>query len=262
MIESLASTCLGHICSDSNGSIYCNNSTTKASILRFGISCVSAPCSDGSASTITGIVRQTASYMRFDRDYSVSSMAFTALNICDSMVTFRAPPLVIVKRDKNIDAFSDGMNVLFSKATIEEGIYNSREIMLQRKRETKQKSNENLTKIIGNPVQNAIESLKLDKGEKKEKILTTEESNQENDDAEKLEVETSKPQEFKSSEERSTKKDTTPLPEYKANEASLIDQMNETKTSENTMIDDEGDDSDEDDFPMIVDCDPDDEDMI
>ena len=255
MIESVTSTCLEHIRAESNGSIYCNNATTKAAILDLGINCISTPWSDGSASSITGMVRQTATYLRFDRDRSVSSTSYTALAICNCLATPRAPPLVIVTRDKNVEALNTGMSSSFSKAIIEEGISNMKENIIEKKIKSKKKA-----------ISDSI------RAKEKSTIRAQINSTKETAEVKIVQSETKTFQESNADVELNTslKIQQQHFPEKKdeAESKVIVDHVEKEKPpspKEEPLVADPSDDEDDDlsdaDFPMIVDCDPDDEDM-
>jgi hypothetical protein len=268
MVESMAVTCLGHICSEGNGSISCSAATTKTSILQLGINCISTPWADGSASSIVGVLRQTASYLRFDRNSTVSSTAYTALSICNCLATPRATPLVIVTRDKNVEAFDDGMSFSFSKEVIEEGINNVREnfVLNKEKSINKEEEEENSKRGKETPAINSKTSETIEKPTKEEnknenKVERLKEKNTEG----KPSIQ-AKPEHPILRKEEDDEKESDIIVEHKRNEnPSPLKEEQPTFTSSFPVADNKDDDSDDDsddaDFPMIVDCDPDDEDM-
>lgn len=279
MIESVAVTCLEQVCLEGHGLNYCSNPTTKLSILSLGINCVSTPCQDGSASTIIGIMKQTSSFLRADRDFAVSSMAYTAVNLCNSLLTSHVPPLVIIKRDKNIEGFSDGMVSTFSKEGIEESIINVREIVARQKKESEIKRNKG--KLENVPLKQHPSKINVDSKIEvvRMKVVTEPETQSiiQSDDVISSHqgsdvkcVDAAKP-ELKSDQEAEADNEDT-LPETKVDRSDIEEYDDKGGPKEvlvnpakrPSMLDDddgeEASDLDED-FPIIVDCDPDEEDM-
>mmetsp|Transcript_4967 Transcript_4967/g.6419 ORF Transcript_4967/g.6419 Transcript_4967/m.6419 type:complete len:947 (+) Transcript_4967:38-2878(+) len=125
MVESLTLQCLENIRYQRIASFFCNYKGSTISILKLGMNCASTPWPDGGASTIIDLLRSTAFELRFDRDMNVSSTAYTALNMCNSLLAPRSPPLVIVTRDKTMSAFNnENMNTIFTTTALETGINN------------------------------------------------------------------------------------------------------------------------------------------
>jgi len=100
MVESICLTCLNHLNSyrSNNGTILFSYTDVKTSLLRLGLSCVSMPWSDGGASTLGGMLQKISSVLKFDRDETVAALASSAWCICNSNLTSRAPPLFLVTR--------------------------------------------------------------------------------------------------------------------------------------------------------------------
>ncbi len=270
MVESIAVTCLENISAEGHGSTYCNHTTVKTSILRLGVSCISTPWSDGSASSIVSRMRRTASYLRFDRNFAVSSAAYTALTICNSLATPRAPPLVIVTRDKKIAAFGDGMSSSFSKAALEEGIDNVRDSILQNKDEPKQGDEIKIKKDANPSVVRTPAGIETT--EKLPKVADKRNQEDEND-ASSTAAQRSESENvavIPASHEESDSKEIHEEEELKQVQESEISQDDsthwsneelQTVNSKITSTNEGEEESDDEDFPMIVDCDPDDEDI-
>lgn len=292
MIESVAETCLEHAASDGFGSVYFSQPSTKLSCLKLGISCVTAPWEDGSASTLLGMMKQTAASLRFDRNFAVSSLAYTAVNICNALVTARAPPLVIVKRDKNVEAFNDTMNVSFSKEAIEQSIVTARKTLLEQKHEYQEKIK---TKAINNNVGKVDQQPKPvnDAGVNMNTKDCDEPTDERNEAIQTIPAPSpvQNPDKSIESHETMTQADLDEKVQRKSADTSREDGNINPTTEENNIVeenheevqdfvtldkkeeliddkydvhvdDNEKDEDDEDDeFPMIVDCDPDDEDM-
>ena len=116
LIDSTAVTCLSMI-RRVNPVL---TSETKASFLSLGIVCVSTPWPDGAGSSdcVTSLLRQAALSLKFDRDLTVSRCAYTALAVCNNIVTQRSPPLVIVKRNENLAYNNKSSNSFYSGAEL------------------------------------------------------------------------------------------------------------------------------------------------
>ncbi|VEU39024.1 unnamed protein product [Pseudo-nitzschia multistriata] len=70
----------------------------KISILRLANSCVTTPWQDGASSSLVDLLTSTARTLKDDVDIEVSTIANTALRICDSLSIPRAPALIYVNR--------------------------------------------------------------------------------------------------------------------------------------------------------------------
>jgi hypothetical protein len=263
MLESFALTCLQHI--STSGSVYCNNPSSKAVILQFGVNCVSTPCQDGSASSIISILRQTASALKFDINREVSSLAYSACNICNSITTLRAPPLVIVKRDRNLETLqSERMGFSLSQKSITAGIENERENIIRNKREVEnerenkrnKREKEKSTNIPSQPgndrskifkpalVQSEFSSKQTQVSDSKKSVIIP------NNGVKVLEPLLTRDKEMSSS----TKVNTP----FSNSKKSSTEQKN-TNDPKPEMRKDDSSETDQE-FPDIVDCDPDDDD--
>ncbi len=261
---------------------------------------------------MVGTVKKTSIFLKCDRNTLVSSTAYTALSICNCLAIQRSPPLVIISRDKNVDAFQEaGMTTDFSKSLIEEGIKSVKERITTMKQNqikeaqskaTKEKAQSNEVEDQSKEVQGDVTTVQSGKSkmangnDAKAKITDMEQneslsqgtpttasfpgkfqqsrvdkkgnkhhngrqmepkmdSNEQKDQG--LEVDTGRDdgerkeerdENFHKELKKPKLKDTSPA-------------VNPSKIAAMNQDDDEDDESIGDDFPMIVDCDPDDEDV-
>ena len=304
MIESVSTTCMEQLCSDSYGSIFCNYPSSKISVLNLGINCITSPWSDGSASSMVSTVKKYASFLKFDRNISVSSIAYTALTVCNCVATQRSPPLVIVSRDKNINAFLEpDLTTNFTKSLIEEGINSAKEKIIRNKqkqvndRQSKDSENRIKAKETGGKsddsqkkscVKISDSKSMLDRADKEQNLSLNinHDSNAETalNNAARDKAADSHHVEYKGYVKESSvngviESKTTTATKFnghvddEADQKHVKNEVGPSRSSTSDVIEsnaattkysshvDNDDDSISDDFPMIVDCDPDDEDM-
>ena len=105
-IESVAATCLtalsGQATSITNGPVL-SYSSTKRSLLKFASTSICAPWSDGAGSSLIGLLKRTADSLKQDNDCDVAASAYSAICLCDAIITPRAPPMAVISRSSGID---------------------------------------------------------------------------------------------------------------------------------------------------------------
>lgn len=86
-------------------------------MLQLGTNCVNVPWGDGGRTSITTVVRAVSNMLRNDANVSVASVALSTLAALDAFMTPRAPPILIPTRDGGSDsggltasALMQGMN--------------------------------------------------------------------------------------------------------------------------------------------------------
>ena len=86
----------------------------KLALLTLGRNCISVPYYDGASSPLVCIVRDVSLMLKLDRNCNVSAVAFSTLSVCNTLMVPRSPPLVIVKRNNTVGTVSHN-----DKATVE-----------------------------------------------------------------------------------------------------------------------------------------------
>lgn len=122
LIDSIISTCLSKL-TESNGK-FCNFSLVKASILNLGACAIATPWPDGASSGLVCELQKIAFSLKFDCDGRVSTAAYNAISICNMALTPRAPPLIIVSRTTSTDDATKGVSQsrFFSREALETGM--------------------------------------------------------------------------------------------------------------------------------------------
>ena len=99
-IDSILHLCLTKLYSSGSSSIFAY-AETKRSILQFATNCVTVPWGDGGRSTINELVRKVSLLLKNDTDVTVASVAFSTLCVVDAFMTPRAPALLIGSRNQD-----------------------------------------------------------------------------------------------------------------------------------------------------------------
>lgn len=278
MVESICLTCLNYLNGyRSNGLILFSYTDIKTSVLRLGLSCVCIPWSDGGASTLGGMLQQISSVLKFDRDETVAALASSAWCICNSKLTPRAPPLFLVTR---VVGQGTARN---DTAMIQSQIRSSSTVLSQS------------SLIVG--MRSAVEKGKVKKAEIEKAIADSKNlASSEVQDIQKVEVSTNvilgrdgvgggallqignqkaatveklqiRKQNDSMISENKPKSMTAPMIDSKQNLEPLDSHSNAISSKDHhaplsVLPDNDADEESDDEFPPIVDCDPDDEDMM
>ena len=96
-IDSILYSCLTTLYCSGVGSIFAYTET-KRSILQLATNCVAVPWGDGGRGTIQSIVRKVSLLLKNDADLAVASMALSTLSVVDAFTTPRAPAILIASR--------------------------------------------------------------------------------------------------------------------------------------------------------------------
>jgi hypothetical protein len=96
-IDSITHTCLTALYLRGSSSILAY-SNVKRALLQLGMNCVCVPWGDGGRSTLSDVLRTVSTMLRRDPDVTVASAALSALCVFDSFMTPRAPPILIPTR--------------------------------------------------------------------------------------------------------------------------------------------------------------------
>jgi len=281
LIESIASSCLSQI--SVSGKAVSNIATfaeVKSSFLRLGISCINNPWPDGGASTLVRTVRQIAFALKFDRDASVSSTAYLALSSCNMVQTSRSPPLVIVTRFKEGDMKVNSINTdqFFSMEGLKEGMSIVKEDILKSKIIEKTKDENKKRVREEKEAKNSYKKSKKTKEvDDKPKIETTDQVTKEKqtvDSSQKLHTLQGEKEDGSkadaTSEHDQLSKDPQDKLSSRADEVDVemteendgvIESPSKDLNGNNSKAEGSGDDDDEFNFPPIIDCGPDDEDI-
>mmetsp|Transcript_17615 Transcript_17615/g.35183 ORF Transcript_17615/g.35183 Transcript_17615/m.35183 type:complete len:966 (+) Transcript_17615:97-2994(+) len=118
-IDSILHSCLTTLYCSGGSSIFAY-AEAKRSILQLATNCVTVPWGDGGRSTINEIVRKVSLLLKNDADVTVASMALSTLCVVDAFMTPRAPAILIASRnqDNNGDlTASDMMRSINEKET-------------------------------------------------------------------------------------------------------------------------------------------------
>ena len=235
----------------------------KISILKLGASCMSTPWPDGAASGLTQSLLQYAMPMRYDRDTTVSSMAFTTVGVCNLTLTPRAPPLIIISRAKESDDSMTRHKKFFSMSSMEEGMQSAQEDILRSKIASKEKM-----ELKKKQKQEADERKKR---EKEERIKTKEEDksslNQFEEKATNVDSDDASPDQVDKEIHITEVEKVLHESDQDMGGVSSGSDDNDDKedAASEKMADDESEDDDnddDDDFPPIIDCGPDEEDDL
>ena len=107
-LDSITHTCLSTLYSRGCSSIFAY-SHVKRAMLQLGTNCACVPWGDGGRSTISDVVRTVSTMLRRDPDVSVASAALSTLCVFDAFTTPRAPPILIPTRGGCVgETASDG----------------------------------------------------------------------------------------------------------------------------------------------------------
>lgn len=234
----------------------------KLSILKLGASCMSTPWPDGASSGLTQSLLQYAMPMRYDRDTTVSSMAFTTVGVCNLSLSPRAPPLTIISRAKESDDSMTRHKKFFSMSSMEEGMQSAQEDILRSKIASKEKK-----ELKKKQKEEADERKKILEEEERMKTKEQDKSslnqfeekpvNVDSDDASPDQVD----KEIHSTEEEKVIREI----DHNMGEASSgSDDSGDKEEAASEKMGDDGseDDDDDDDFPPIIDCGPDEDDDL
>lgn len=96
-IDSILYFCLAKLYSNGGSSIFAY-SDAKRSILQLAMNCVTVPWSDGGRSSTNEIVRKVSLMLKNDPDVEVASIALSTLCVVDAFMTPRAPAILIATR--------------------------------------------------------------------------------------------------------------------------------------------------------------------
>lgn len=96
-IDSILNSCLTKLYCIGASSIFAY-AEAKRSILHLSTVCVTVPWGDGGRSSLNEIVRKVSLMLKHDPDITVASMALSTLCVVDSFMTPRAPAILIATR--------------------------------------------------------------------------------------------------------------------------------------------------------------------
>ena len=235
-------------------SIVHNNPTTafgevKTSMIQLGIAVTCTPWQDGAASTIATELISAAQSCAHDSDELVVTAATAALNVCTALHCSRVPPLQIITRSNDFLGENTSSSTVITAGTIEDKLRSTRNELNRLNAISHEKTTASLAKksktivpVTSNQVPLEIASngattknskaivqplLMVDDGV----MLLAEDS------AEKVVV-------------------TSLL----SDDIQESDTVNASKTESSSLLPDPATNADDEDFPMIVDCGPDEDD--
>jgi hypothetical protein len=99
-IDSILHSCLSTLYCSGGSSIFAY-AEAKRSILQLATNCVTVPWGDGGRSTTNEIVRKVSQLLKNDADVTVASMALSTLCVVDAFMTPRAPAILIASRSQD-----------------------------------------------------------------------------------------------------------------------------------------------------------------
>ena len=99
-IDSILNSCLTKLYCNGSSSIFAY-AEAKRSILHLSTVCVTVPWGDGGRSSTNEIVRKVSLMLKHDPDITVASMALSTLCVVDSFMTPRAPAILIATRTQD-----------------------------------------------------------------------------------------------------------------------------------------------------------------
>ena len=294
-LDSIIHTCLATLYSSRGGSVaifaYPN---VKRSMLQLGMNCACVPWGDGGRSTIANVVCTLSSMLRNDPDTSVASTALSTLCAIDAFMTPRAPPLLIPTRSSMIESSSSAANSGTSASAMLQGMNDSKLEMMasneakeeRRAKKSQKKSNKKAKKDEKAPPEPNLKEQQTTNGDskvvrekevKKSPVLTSIQNGKSTprvdsspDEVGALETDTrtmdtlyepnnSKDDKITMIAEPVSKK--VEVEELQSDNSVAVDTA---KSEEDMEMKEDDDNSDEsmDDFPEIVDEEPDEEDRI
>lgn len=113
-IDSITHTCLSTLYLRGGSSIFAY-SNVKRALLQLGMNCACVPWGDGGRSTVSDVLRTVSIMLRRDPDVTVASAALSTLCVFDSFMTPRAPPILIPTRGGMLnETVNDGSGVTAS----------------------------------------------------------------------------------------------------------------------------------------------------
>eukprot|EP00986_Skeletonema_menzelii_P003875 scaffold1256_cov150-Skeletonema_menzelii.AAC.29 len=258
-IDSILHSCLTTLYCSGSSSIFAY-AEAKRSILQLATNCVTVPWGDGGRSTINDIVRKVSLLLKNDTDVTVASMALSTLCIVDAFMTPRAPALLIASRNQDESKSNLTASVMMHSINEKEAEMKS----LSRSKESKEKkSSKKDQKVSATDDSSAVK--------KKSKTAETTKTMQNESELPRNAIENMAAVETDNKQIHSETTETGVTNNDVATDAMEVDENTEDrvefegKSQEGQKDDSEvGDDDDFslDDFPEIVDEDPDEGDRI
>jgi hypothetical protein len=273
-IDSLLITYLSVIVTgsvESVASLY--TSDEKSAILNLGVQTICVPYQDGGGTLLLNEIRRVAMVLKSDRDSNVSSSAYFALSICSAILTPRGPPLIIATRsmigndsNERISSFSKE-DLLSRMNEVKKGVKEHAESKVTTVKKDGDKDSDTLEK--------GKVALESDSNLMSEEHLSNVPNNSGNVDEEKTDIIKELNVEPKSSVSRNNffeeKQNSKEMVENE-NEFDSTSVVNDHRTyscndprqddSSKMHVDEENEDIDSEiDFPPIIDCGPDDDDI-
>ena len=273
LIDSLAMMCFDSILKNNQLYPILSFDSIKLALLKLGINCISVPYYDGASSPLMCIVRDMSVMLKLDRNCHVSSAAFATLSVCNALMVPRSPPLVIVKRNDSLGTVNnnDTANVEMKK-----DLSTSDDFMKKLKatiKDTESSNNkrrsdaEDHSSIVpATKKTKTIKELKETNVNNETTAARSQSKEADNIDESKQSNNTKSDGEATSvTEESKTKNDEVThmnegayITEKEDDEVVKLTNDNTTVLSKEASLDSNSDDDSMDDFPDIVDCDPDD----
>ena len=234
LLDSVAVICLSSICTGRSGTI--SFAEVKASFLRFATSCVATPWQDGAASSIAKDLLEAARLCDKDAEYTVMQASSSAIRLCNALACPRAPALIVVTRSEK--AVEQPAAEMLNQIAVAQSDLDNHHDARKTEAETAATRSTKPSRDLAQPSDDRNKRLKISEVEKPS--IHTDGAAQRSEDVPAAAPPTQQPKWRKASFEI----------EPKDAEQTLVEAQEQK----------EADDSD-DDFPMIVDGEPDDVDM-
>jgi len=276
-IESLAHTSLFDMKASLDNNAFINKkhiiltyANVRIAILKLGKSCICTQWKDGGTSTLVPPLLDVASNLKLRvTDVSVLSFAAEVVRVCDTILTPRAPPLSIIKRnsssggtnrqesnDKYENSVENEKSKFYSSSTLLNEIRNHNNELKLARQHVDKKPKDIKTESIGDEEPKILDKI-LQVNEDKTKMTNCEierihhvDSNTDMDKTHTLSSTDCLPSEPNINARKKLNE---------INQNNMVNNLElKQKNNENENRKETDDDMSDDDFPCIVDCDPDD----
>ena len=266
-IDSILHSCLTTLYGSGSNSIFAY-AEAKRSILQLATNCVTVPWGDGGRSTVNEIVRKVSLLLKNDTDVTVASMALSTLCIVDAFMTPRAPALLIPSRNQD-----DGSSGLTASAMMRSMHEKEAEMKsLSRSKESKEKKTPKKDKKVSAKVSSKPKKTSVDESLPVSKKSKTAEPTKIMQKESELPNAIEKVAAVNTDDKRTQSEATKTVTKDVAADAMEVDENTEDRVElevksqeeqkDDSEVEDEVDDFSLDDFPEIVDEEPDEEDRI
>ena len=223
----------------------------KCSILQLGMAVLCTPWQDGAASTIATELMSAAQSCVQDSNDTVVSTAVASLNVCSSLHCSRLPPLHIITRPNNFLSDNTSASTAVSAENIEDKLRSTRDEMNRAKAISEDKAKANASKKSkSDPTTNQMHLKKDSTGTATKNYIAVVQSIPKIEDTKVSRIDNSQPVE-------KTVSQPMPQPDDEISDDPVVAKQSEPSSI--ISVPNVTTDVDED-FPMIIDCGPDEDD--